>query len=141
MTCQSLATFGQQTKKMSVNLIHFTLPRPPPGTYFDPLYPAQIDLVPGQPKIRPGLPHFRAIFHFFFHFWHLATHFYPLFWPQNDPGTLLKRTGTKFSIQWYQYDVRKRVGSDFIAKSLNFSGPIFGPIILVTPTTLYIIYI
>ena len=61
----------------------------PPGTYFESLYPAKIDLVPGQPKKWPGRPHFRNNFYFFGHFWHLATHFYPHFlalkWPW-DPS-------------------------------------------------------
>ena len=60
----------------------------PLGTYFDPLYLAKIDLVPGQPKNDPADLIFGPIFIFLDIFGTLRPTFTSFFGPKMTPGPL-----------------------------------------------------
>ena len=105
-------------------------PPGPPGTYFDPLYLAPISVRSvrsNQPQYSTKRPHFSTIFSICSSFSDPFPPFLPLISLKSDPGTHLKRTGTKFSVSWSQYDLRKRPRSNFMARSLIFVRSNFRP--------------
>ena len=110
---------------MTENWHYFWPPWPSRDVFRPPLSSPNSDRST-QPQYSTKRPHFSTIFQFFRHFRTPSTLFLPLISLKSDPGTHLKRTGTKFSISWYQYDLWKRPRSNFMTKSLIFCGPIFG---------------
>ena len=78
---------AKKKKKWPLKVLNLASPGPP-GTYFDPLYPAKIDLVPGQPKNDPADLIFGPIIIFLVIFGTLRPTFSSFLGPKMTPGPL-----------------------------------------------------